>query len=205
VQLGVGQTREIAETKASVAGITIEGKSGSTAFMVKCTTLEGVSARAGIHGGAPGGFIEKWKLTGCTMPTPANCAVKAGTITTEELGGYIGVGLGRSSGKMILSFATSEGKNFMVIEAINSGGACSLGNITVDGDLLSEALDPKDELYYQEFLFEPEVKNTWATLDEGVLTRYASGLGVGAEHLAISGKLSFAALEEGSLQAFTVE
>jgi hypothetical protein len=203
VKLPAGQAREISNLKATPAGITIQGKVGAEAFTVKCSTLKELAGQPKeILGGKPGKLRETWALTGCTMPTPANCSVEAMEITSKRLSGEIAEGLGRSAGKLLLWLGPSPLESFMTIKA--EGINCPVrGNISVEGSVLAEALDPDTELFTQEFSFEPLVKNSVGVWFNNRVVRLASGLYVGMEHVAITGTMTFSVLEGGVQKAFS--
>jgi hypothetical protein len=203
MKLAAGQSRTISNLKATPAGMTIQGKVGAEAFTVKCNTLTEQAGQAKeILGGKPGKARMYWELTGCTMPTPANCTIEGTKITSKRLSGEIAEGLGRSTGKLLLWIGPSPLENFMAIKA--EGANCNVrGNIEVVGSAAAEALDPATELFTQEFTFEPLVKNSVGVWLNDRVVRLPAGLYVGTEHVTITGTMTFSVLEGANQRAFS--
>jgi hypothetical protein len=198
--LVAGGKKTIIETKGGATELFMLGKVGGTGWEVRCTSLkQNTSQPAQIVGGAAGKIELTWRLTGCSLPQPANCALKSTTIETSLIG-LLGAGLGRSAGKVVLDFfPKGVTAPFIEFEGVNSGGACGIGKIEVRGGLLAEALDPKEELFYQEFWFEPRVARTYATLNtngSGQVVRVSTGLTASSERVTFTSGYEFA-VEEG--------
>ncbi len=198
------EKKGIVETKGGATELFMLGKVGSTAFEVRCTTFkQNTSNPAQILGGVPGGIEETWSLTGCSLPQPAHCALKSSTIEASLIGA-IAAGLGRSAGKTLLDFfPKAPAGPFMEFEGVNSGGTCGIGKVEIRGVLLAEALDPKVELFFQEFHFEPRVGRTFASMSGGKVTRFPAGLTAASERVTFTSGLEFALRENSELLEFS--
>jgi hypothetical protein len=197
--LVAGEKKEIVEMKGGATELFMLGKVGATQFEVQCTTFkQNMSNPAEILGGVPGKIEVTWRLTGCSMPKPSNCALKSSTIEANLIGN-VGAGLGRSAGKAVIDFYPKAPATLVLeFEGVNSGGVCGIGKVELRGagggvgGVLAEALDPKVELFYQEFKFEPAVARTYATIIAGRVTRISTGLvSGGTERVTFTSGLEF--------------
>lgn len=116
-KVATGAKFTIAEATALSAGnsITFDNREAEM-------TCAGVTIVAGFIEGETKGGAEHITVTGCTVPKPAHCAVKGGTITTTELRSH----LLPSETTPEVTFEPLNGTVIATFKFESSGGTCSI-------------------------------------------------------------------------------